>query len=116
MFPSGPTVRSCAGLGIAYSVIVPLWVMRPSLATADSMNQSAPSGPTMMRVGMLEAVGIVLKAPLLVRIAFGPWSVAHGPSAKATPTGSVAGPSVTVPPDAFEIGLHEAMSPPAFSA
>ena len=41
-----------------YSVITPLVVMRPILLPADSVNQSAPSGPVMIQTGTLLGVGI----------------------------------------------------------
>ena len=56
MFPSGPGVinqgaRSALSPSL-YSVISPLFVMRPILpGLADSVNQSAPSVPSAMPVG-----------------------------------------------------------------
>ena len=58
--PSGPTAMSPAnasGVGIGYSVILPLVVMRPILLPRDSVNQSAPSGPATMSVGKAPSVG-----------------------------------------------------------
>ena len=58
--PSGPTVMSAAkasGVGIGYSVILPLVVMRPIRLPRISVNQSAPSGPATIVVGKAPAVG-----------------------------------------------------------
>src|SRR6185437_6969868 len=57
--PSGPVVIASAPLsavGILYSVILPVVVMRPILFPFDSANQSLPSGPLVMPIGALLAM------------------------------------------------------------
>ena len=45
-----------AAVGIGYSVTAPPGALRPILLAADSVNQTAPSDPSVMPVGLLLAV------------------------------------------------------------
>src|SRR5262245_49376384 len=56
-FPSGPVAMLKADAGTGISVMVPSIVIRPTFPTADSLNQSAPSGPTVMPWMSASAVG-----------------------------------------------------------
>src|SRR2546428_91371 len=47
------------GLDKGYSVVAPDWSIRPILATDDSVNHIAPSGPATMAAGIESLDGVV---------------------------------------------------------